>query len=220
VSRPEDAGARLATRIAARTAHDLNNLAAVFSGHLYLLRNNAEPPEEAYEAMEKALAHLDRLARGLTALGGIGLEEPVSVDVNEVARAAARSVAGPVELELVAAVPSTRGSSPNLSVALEALLSNAREASGPAAPIRLITRTDGDSILVVIEDSGPGVSPAVRKRNFEPFFSTKEEKGRGVGLTLAALAVQLHGGTLAVVDRPEGGTRVSLSLPARVGAGT
>jgi signal transduction histidine kinase len=37
-------------------------------------------------------------------------------------------------------------------------------------------------------------------------------------LTLAALAVQLQGGTLAVVDRPEGGTRVSMILPASVGA--
>lgn len=214
MSRAEDAGARLATRIAARTAHDLNNLAAVFSGHIYLLRNGAEPPEEAYEAMEKALAHLDRLARGLTALGEIGLEEPVAVDVNEVARASAQAVAGPVELELVTPLPSTRGSRPDLCVALEALLANAREAAGPGAAIRLLSRVDGDSIVVSVEDSGPGVAPAVRQRDFDPFFSTKGDKGRGIGLTIAALVAANYGGKLRVEDRERSGTRASLRLPA------
>jgi signal transduction histidine kinase len=214
VSRPEDAGTLLAARIAARTAHDLNNLAAVFSGHLYLLRNGAEPPEEAYEAMEKTLAHLDRLARGLTALGGIGLEEPIAVDVNEVARAAADVVAGPVAVDLTTPLPSARGSRPDLRIALEALLANAREAAGPGASVRLSSRVDGDSIVVSVEDSGPGVAPTVRQRNFDPFFSTKGDKGRGVGLTIAALVAALYGGKLTVEDRGGTGTLASLRLPS------
>jgi two-component system C4-dicarboxylate transport sensor histidine kinase DctB len=214
VSRLEDAGALLATRIAARTAHDLNNLAAVLSGHIYLLRNGAEPPEEAYEAMEKALAHLDRLARGLTSLGGIGLEEPVAVDVNEVARAAAQVVTGPVELDLTTPLPSARGSRTDLCVALEALLANARDAAGPGASVRLASCVEGDSIVVSVEDSGPGVALAVRQRNFDPFFSTKGDKGRGIGLTIAALVAAIYGGKLTVEDREESGTVASLRLPS------
>jgi len=213
VSRPDDAGALLAARIAARAAHDLNNLAAVFSGHLYLLRNAAEPPEEAYEAMEKALAHLALLTRGLTALGRIGLEGPVAVDVNEVARAAAAAVTGPVELDL-RPLPSARGSRPDLCVALEVLLANAREAAGPGGSVRLFSRVDGDSIIVSVEDSGPGVAPAVRQRNFDPFFSTKGDKGRGVGLTIAALVAAIYGGKLTVEDRGGAGTLASLRLPS------
>ena len=213
MSQLENAGGRIAARIAARTAHDLNNLAAVFSGHLYLLRNAAEPPEEAYDAMEKALAHLDRLTRGLTAVGGIGLEEPSAIDMNEVTRAAAQSAGAPVELELAAALPSVRGSQRDLSVALEALLANAREAAGSEAPIRVLTRVDRDSIVVLVEDSGSGVAPAVRQRHFDPLFSTKGEKGRGLGLTIASLVATLHGGQLTVEDRSEAGSRASLRLP-------
>lgn len=47
---------RLASSVAARAAHDLNNVAAVFSRHVFLLRNSAESPEEAFESMEKAIA--------------------------------------------------------------------------------------------------------------------------------------------------------------------
>src|ERR1019366_8046136 len=69
VSPRKDAGARIAARLAARTSHDLNNILAIFSGHLYLLRESAEPLEEGLDAMEKAIATLHRLSRSLADLG-------------------------------------------------------------------------------------------------------------------------------------------------------
>jgi signal transduction histidine kinase len=215
VSRPEDGGALLATRIAARTAHDLNNLAAVFSGHLYLLRNGAEPPEEAYEAMEKALAHLDRLTRGLTILGTLGAETPEPLDLNEVARSAARADGQPsLELDLEPGLPDLPLRRADLLQAIEALISNAREASESGAAVRVTTRLDPTgSIRITVEDSGPGIAPEVAPRCLDPFFSTKGEKGRGIGLTVALLVATLHSGTVEVVSRPEGGTRTTLVIP-------
>jgi two-component system C4-dicarboxylate transport sensor histidine kinase DctB len=148
-------------------------------------------------------------------LGGIGLEEPVAVDVNAVARAAAEVATGPVELDLATPLPRARGSRPDLCVALEALLANAREAAGPGATVRLLSRVDGDSIVVSVEDSGPGVAAAARQRNFDPFFSTKGGKGRGIGLTIAALVAASYRGELTVEDRREAaGTLASLRLPS------
>ena len=65
----EEAGARLAARVAARAAHDLNNALAVFSGHIYLLRESAEPVSEALDAMEKAAENVKRSAKNLSEVG-------------------------------------------------------------------------------------------------------------------------------------------------------
>jgi signal transduction histidine kinase len=219
VTAPDEAGTRLAARLAARTAHDLNNVAAVFSGHIYLLRNQAEPPEEAFEAMEKALEHLGRSTRGLAALGTLGTDAVEPLDINEVIRAVASAGAASaqaIELDLEPGLALLAGRRADLACAVEALLANAREAGASDLPIRLSTRSDSDgAIQIVIEDSGAGVPAEVRRRNFDPFFSTKGEKGRGIGVTLASTVAALQGGSLAVEDRPEGGTRSTLRLPLR-----
>jgi len=213
VSRPEEAVAHLAARIAARAAHDLNNFAAVFSGHIYLLRNGAEPPEKACDAMETTLANLERLARSLTAVGTLGIEEPVPVDLGEVLRRSIEAVGAKVELERPPSLPSFRGRPRDLQLALEALLANAREAGQPGPPIRVLARVEGNSTVITVEDSGPGVAASVREKDFDPLFSTKGEKGRGVGVTIARLVAIMHEGSLTIEDRPEAGSRVSLHLP-------
>jgi signal transduction histidine kinase len=61
-------------------------------------------------------------------------------------------------------------------------------------------------------DNGPGISPAVRARLFEPFFSTKNH-GVGLGLAFAKRVVQSHGGTIDFRFPPGGGAAAVLSLP-------
>jgi signal transduction histidine kinase len=222
VTRPEEAGARLAARIAARAAHDLNNFAAVFSGHLYLLRNAAEPPEEAYEALEKGLSHLARLTQGLTILGTLGAETAEPLDLNEVARSAVRAAGAPtLELNLEPGLPNLTLRRADLLQGIEALIANAREAGEDGGPVRVTTRLDpAGSIWITVEDSGRGIPPEVLPKCLDPFFSTKGEKGRGLGLTIALLVATIHSGTLDVASRPDRGTWASLvfPVPARPGA--
>ncbi len=210
------AGTRLTARVAARTAHDLNNIAAVFSGHIYLLRGGAESLEEAFEAMEKALEHMERLTRSLSALGTLGLDAPEPIDVNAAIRAAVSdsSPAGMV-LELDPGLPSVPSARSDLTRAVTALVRNAREASLGAVPIRIATRRcEAGQIEIVVEDKGKGVSPDVRKRDFDPLFSTKGEKGRGIGITLVRAFAAFQGGSLSLDDLPGGGTCARLRLPA------
>jgi signal transduction histidine kinase len=70
----------------------------------------------------------------------------------------------------------------------------------------------GTSVVVAIDDSGPGVPPAVRDRIFEPFFTTKA-KGSGLGLSIVHAIVSQHGGTISVEAAPGGGARFLLRLP-------
>lgn len=89
--------------------------------------------------------------------------------------------------------------------------------------IRLLARrerprtTDGrrvDRVVLAVEDSGPGVSPEVMRRMFNPFFTTRAT-GTGLGLAIVHRIVDAHGGEVAVANRPEGGTRVELRLPPK-----
>jgi signal transduction histidine kinase len=80
------------------------------------------------------------------------------------------------------------------------LLGNAIDASpvGGKISIRLRPGTRGDvkGFVLTIHDQGPGIPLAIRDRILEPFFTTKELKGTGLGLWLAKSIIQKHEGTL------------------------
>ena len=87
--------------------------------------------------------------------------------------------------------------------------------------VRVAVRLDGPYALVEVDDAGPGVPAADRERVFDRFarVSGRErhlhEGGTGLGLALVAQHVRLHSGTVHVEDRPGGGARFVVRLPAR-----
>ena len=215
MSSPANAGARLTTRVAARTVHDLNNIAAVLSGHIYLIRGGGEPPEEGFEAIEKALENLKSLTAALRLLAGLGVEARETVDVNELVRSAVESAAGgrSIAIDLdpeLREIPARRG---DVQRAVEALITNAAEATASGQPLRVSTRQESDgTVSIQVEDSGGGVPEEIRRRNFDPLFTTKGVKGRGMGVTVAATVAALEEGSLEIAGRPGGGTIASLRL--------
>jgi signal transduction histidine kinase len=68
---------------------------------------------------------------------------------------------------------------------------------------------------LVIADNGPGFPPEIGARVFERFVKGKHSPGSGIGLAFVEAVAQAHGGTVKISDRPSGGARVTLSLPAR-----
>ena len=76
----------------------------------------------------------------------------------------------------------------------------------------------GDLALLSVVDSGVGMEPEVRRRAFEPFFSTRPRgAGTGLGLATAMAIVRDHGGHIAIHSRPGHGTAVHVFLPLRSG---
>ena len=85
-----------------------------------------------------------------------------------------------------------------------------------AARLTLRVRCEGPRALVEVEDSGPGVPESLRTRIFEPFFSTKGEKGNGLGLWISSEIARTHGGELSA-HPGEKGALFRLALPYESG---
>jgi signal transduction histidine kinase len=95
------------------------------------------------------------------------------------------------------------------------LLKNAAESfGGRDGSIWVAVRAEGDEVIVAIRDDGPGMTPEVRQRLFEPFYTTKEGTGTGLGLSICKRIVEDHGGRLEIETAPGEGTTVSLHLPS------
>ena len=96
------------------------------------------------------------------------------------------------------------------------LVRNAIDASPTGGRISVGTRyrTDPVRLVVDIEDQGPGVPAERRDRIFEPFFSTKGQRGTGLGLAVARKLTERHGGSLGLVDKSDPGALFRIVLPA------
>jgi len=122
-----------------------------------------------------------------------------------------------VRVELDAGRPVTAEVDPDaIAIVIDNLIRNAIDHS---AADQEVTLGVAPGPMIVVEDRGPGVPPELRTRIFEPFArgrATDRAAGTGLGLGLAICKriVDGHGGTIGVEDRPGGGARFVVCLPA------
>jgi len=129
-----------------------------------------------------------------------------------------------LELHLDQAVPTTVLDAGALHRSLLNLLTNAIDASAPAAAdhtlspgavtISSLWDPDHRRIGLAVTDNGPGIAPHELPRIFEPFFTTKGSRGTGLGLAVTRKIIEGLGGTINVQSTPGQGTTFTLSLPA------
>ena len=83
-----------------------------------------------------------------------------------------------------------------------------------------MTRVEGPSVVIEVQDNGKGMSEQTIKRIFEPFFTTRRASGgTGLGLAIAYRIIEEHGGTIAVTSKLDVGTTFKISLPIKPAAG-
>lgn len=102
---------------------------------------------------------------------------------------------------------------PALGILLQNLVSNAVQHTPGGGQIRVRLDADAKELTLRVQDSGPGVPPALRTKVFERFFRAGNGSGAGLGLSIVARIVELHHGTIALGDSPLGGLEVRVSLP-------
>lgn len=213
---------RLSTfgQLVASIGHDLRNPLGVIETSLYILRGRLAEDERARKHADRIKEQVDIANRIITNLLDMIRDKPLArepVRLVELAEAVVDAIAWPAEVtvELIglAELPSVDADPGQLRQVLVNLLENAIHAASPVGTITVRGRRDPGAVAVEVEDTGPGVDPATRRRLFEPLITTKS-RGIGLGLALCRRIALRHGGDVTYADRPGGGARFTLRLPA------
>ncbi len=127
-----------------------------------------------------------------------------------------RGVVVEVVSDLAADLPRILGAENEVRDAVTNLLLNAVDALPDGGTITLRTRYDARDreVVVEVQDTGVGMSEVTRSRCLEPFFTTKGERGTGLGLPMVFGMVQRHGGQLEIDSELGKGTTMRLRLPS------
>lgn len=179
------------------------------------------------EALETTRAGTERIAGITRELGSFShpaSDDNAAVDVRAVVNSVLKLVRKEVEarallhLALRETAP-LRGNASRLVQVILNLVVNALQALPEGRPgenqIWVSTRNEGEDVVIEVADSGPGVPAAERERIFEPFVTTKDVgQGSGLGLFVCRNIVTGFGGRVQVDDRPGGGARFRVVLPA------
>ena len=234
-------------QLAGGIAHDFNNLLHVIQGHTHMMQafnleglGNAGEFREMLSEVDKAATRAATLVRQLLAFSRKGGAEFTELRLDEVLGAAHRTLqellgehiqlmlscdAGPVTI---------LGNRAQLEQMLINLCINARDAMRPGGYLHIsldatadrdlptFFRAQGDDsyVRLTIRDDGTGMTRDVQRRLYEPFFTTKQGGGEGVGLGLATVyaIVQSHQGFIDSSSTRGKGSTFNVFLP-RIDAG-
>jgi signal transduction histidine kinase/ActR/RegA family two-component response regulator len=126
-----------------------------------------------------------------------------------------------LKAELAPGLPEILGADNEIRDAITNLIFNAVDASPKGGVIAVRSNapaTNPQHVLLEVTDSGVGMDEETRRRCLEPFFTTKGERGTGLGLAMVFGMAQRHGATLEIDSRPGIGTTMRLLFP--VGGGS
>ncbi|MBI3454574.1 MAG: GAF domain-containing protein [Candidatus Rokubacteria bacterium] len=218
--------------MASGVAHDFNNILAAILGRVQLLMNQIEDPtlRRWLEIVERAALDGAQTVQQIQEFTRIRRDQPAeTVDLNQMVRDAVemtqtrwreqtQSQGLDVRVALnLEPVPAVEGHPAELRQVLTNLILNAVDALPRGGTITITSRAAGEGIEVSVADTGVGMPEEVRRRIFEPFFSTKGPKGTGLGLAMVYGIVSRHGGTVTVASREGAGSTFTIRLPVGFG---
>jgi PAS domain S-box-containing protein len=225
--------ARLTTmgELTASIAHEINQpLAAIVTQSdaalRFLNRNKPDLDEvgDALSSIRQDGIRASEMIRGLRALARKAGPQLTRLDIDDVIKQVLALVRGELSrhevvlrTELAAGYRPVMGDRVQLQQVLLNLIVNAAQAmSGLTERARELTISsklaEPGSVLVAVEDTGPGLDPAVAERMFQPFFTTKPD-GLGMGLAICRSIMEAHGGRLWVSPRAPHGADVRFTVP-------
>lgn len=217
-------------RLAASIAHEINNPLEAIKNSLYLLSNKVPIENPNHKFLEIATKETDRVSRILRQM--LGFYRPPKMeptDINRLIEEAESLVEKHLrqhrvhlENDLDPRLPPVVASADQIKQVLLNILLNAQQAMPEGGNVSVTTRVShgadqdfllSESVHIVIRDTGKGMPEEIQAHIFEPFFSTKDEKGTGLGLWVSYGIVQNHGGSIRVRSREGRGTTFSIALP-------
>ena len=212
-------------RLAGTIAHEINNPLESIKNAIHLLGGRVDDQSKPlYEVLKNETERVTRIVRqmlglyrNVTQLNNFDLNAVVEDTMTLFSRPLAKSNVK-VEKRL-GNLPPVKGSADQFRQLLSNLVVNARDsmASGGTLVIRTreIRSRDGQRgwITITVADTGSGISKDLRSSMFEPFVSTKGEKGTGLGLWIVKGIVENHNGRIKVRSTVGKGTIMRLAFP-------
>jgi len=219
--------------LAAAIAHEINNpiaaIAGIAQGMLESKETASVPCREAdFCKPEMILEHTKRIAgisRQLAEHTAPHPLRPELLDLNSLVRNTCSFISYDprfrgieMKLELDRDLPAVEGVADHLTQVLMNLLINSADAlggvEGRKPRIRVSTRTQGDHVMLEVEDNGQGMEPAVQAQIFKESFTTKPaDIGRGLGLFLCKALMEENNGHIELASTPGVGTTAQVRLP-------
>lgn len=220
-------------QLAAGVMHDVNNALNPIVAAAHLLQLHAHNPEKVKDyalriarAAETGAATAARVGRFLrmdphTLQPGATLDlAQVTDEVIAITRPiwAERAGGGVVQLARTL-VPGLviQGIAGEIREALLNLVQNALDAMQGGGTLGVVVRAEDEEAVVEVRDTGTGMTPEVRERALEPFFTTKGANGTGLGLSEVYGVVKRHQGRMEIESHPGHGTCIRLRFPLAAG---
>ena len=208
-------------------SHDIKNILQALSGGMDLVdfglqQMSIEKANDAWPIVQRALRQINQLVLNMLAFSKE--REPLfeSVNINTI-------IEEIVELEKIGAdqrgvilvtdlhhVSPIRAEKSGLQQALLNLISNALEVVPDESGVVTVSSrldTGNNNVIVVVSDNGGGIEGEKLKKIFTPFFSSKGQKGTGLGLAVTQKVIKEHGGTILVSSKVNMGTKFTITLP-------
>lgn len=217
----------------ANVSHELRTPLTAIRGYVEALSEAETGPEERRRFLDivaRQTARMERLVMDLLRLARLDAgQETLDVapcDVRSLVQTAVADLTPmadarkqTIDTLIAADVTTLRGDPSKLHDVLRNLIANAIIYAPERTTIRIgASRVDG-GIEIAVSDEGPGVPEEDRSRVFERFYRVDKSRARdpggtGLGLAIVKHLVGLHGGEVRVDNRPEGGARFTITLPA------
>ena len=226
---------REAGEVAAGVAHNFNNLLTAIRGNAELLLRSLKEDDPARRRIERILQASDDGAQMVLRIRESARQQPETVsaaspvDVNEIVKdsvaltedyarnaTAERDTRVRFVTDLSENLLRARANAGELREVFVNLLRNSVDAisSEGVVTVRSRNASDGGELRVAVTDTGQGMSADVMGKLFRPLFTTKGERGTGLGLATCYAIMRRHGGNIEVESARGVGTTFTVVLPA------
>jgi PAS domain S-box-containing protein len=208
--------------MAACVAHELRNPLSSIQGLSELMISGSCGTEETGNYADTILREAQRIDRTIQEIlnfSSTRKPEKSALDLNLVLEEAIESIAGDAERanatidwRPATGLPLLSGDKHQIHKVFTNVILNAVQAFEDGGTVRVDASLERGEVLVSVKDDGPGIPTRIRRKVFNPFFTTKDG-GTGLGLSIARKIVEDHDGSMELSSSEGKGTEFSIHLP-------
>ncbi len=214
--------------LSASLAHEFNNPLQIilgFAQNLIQEERFSGGPLQDLRIIEDEARRCRGIIRNLLDFARPTSNEPIPIGVDTVVRESIKLVRGyldksnvAVDIRIPPDLPTIRGDPQPLKQVLINLFFNAVDAMPAGGTLSVGASAEGTNYLTIaVSDSGQGIHPETLPHIFRPFFTTKQKRGTGLGLSVCERIIKAHGGSITVESCQDRGTTFFLHFPLREG---